>query len=362
MNMSNLARRRPRAPRTFAVLCSVTLALAVGLIATVATAGRGDNAASGRSAALGHKASYRRPADVPYPSDNAHSPSREELGRTLFFEPRLSKSGSMSCATCHNPALSWGDGLPRAVGDSRNQLDRRTPTILNVAWAPALFWDGRAETLEEQATGPIEAAGEMNMKMEVLVSRLRAFKGYRELFARAYPGEAISRETIGKAIATFERGVISSDAPFDRWIAGDERAIPADAVRGFVLFNEKARCSVCHSGWRFSDDGFYDIGVATSDEGRGKLTPFIELTRFAFKTPTLRNVAERAPYLHNGSAATLEDVIDLYDRGGVAKRGSLSPSIEPLGLTAGEKKDLIAFLRTLTSHESDARVPALPTR
>jgi len=250
-----------------AVLCSTTLAVVVGLIATVATVGPSDNAASGRSAALRHKASYRRPAAVPYPTDNPYSPAREDLGRTLFFEPRLSKSGSMSCATCHNPGLSWGDG---------------------------------------------------------------------------------------------ERGVISSDAPFDRWVAGNDRAMPADALRGFVVFNEKGNCSTCHSGWRFSDDGFYDIGVTTNDEGRGKMTPFIELTRFAFKTPTLRNVAGRAPYLHNGSAATLEDVIDLYDRGGVAKRRSLSPSIKPLGLTASEKKDLVAFLRTLTSPESDARVPALP--
>jgi cytochrome c peroxidase len=298
---------------------------------------------------------------VPHPIENAPNAAREELGRTLFFDPRLSKSGSMSCATCHDPGLSWGDGRARGLGDSKLDLDRRTPTILNLAWAPALFWDGRSDSLEEQALGPIEAPGEMNVKMDVLLALLQGIEGYRPLFARAYPGEPISSTTIGKAIATFERAIVSPDAPFDRFIAGNERAIPADARRGFVLFNEKGRCSVCHSGWRFTDDGFYDVGgVATADEGRGKLTPFIELTRFAFKTPTLRNVARRAPYLHDGSVATLENVIDLYDVGGIAKRRSLSPEIKPLGLTAGEKKDLVAFLRTLTSDEADAHVPALP--
>jgi cytochrome c peroxidase len=337
----------------------MTFALAAGLMATGATVGDGGGAASSASAAR-YRSGYRRQMPIPHPKGNAHSLARVELGRALFFDPRLSNSGSMSCATCHNPDLSWGDGRPRAVGDGKQQLTRRTPTILNLAWAPALFWDGRSDSLEDQAVGPIEAAGEMNLKMGVLISRLQAIHGYRPLFARAYPGEAISSKTIGKAIATFERGIVSPNAPFDRWVAGDERAISADARRGFVLFNEKARCSVCHSGWRFTDDGFYDIGVATQDVGRGKLTPFIELTRFAFKTPTLRNVAQRAPYLHNGSAATLEDVIDLYDRGGLAKRSSLSPEMKPLRLTAGEKKDLVAFLGTLTSHDPVGQVPVLP--
>jgi cytochrome c peroxidase len=345
--------QRSRVSRTFVVLASITGALVAGLVATAATS---DDAALLQR----HKVEYRRPGVVPYPGDNAHSQEREQLGRVLFFDPRLSGSGWISCATCHNPGLSWGDALPRGIGHGMQKLGRRTPTILNLAWAPVLFWDGRAESLEEQAVGPIQAAGEMNMKLEDLLPRLQGIDGYRSLFARAYPGEAISKETVGKAIATFERGVVSAQAPFDRWVGGDERAIPAAAQRGFLLFNEKARCSVCHSGWRFTDDGFYDIGAVTDDVGRGKLTPNIELSRFAFKAPTLRNVAERAPYLHNGSAATLEDVIELYDRGGLAKRPSLSPEIKPLGLTAHEKKDLLAFLQTLTSQDTEARIPALP--
>ena len=240
------------------------------------------------------------------------------------------------------------------------QLGRRSPTILNLAWSPALFWDGRAESLEEQALGPIEAAGEMNMGLDDLVGRLQSITGYRRLFEKAYPGEPISTKTVAKAIATFERGIVSGQAPFDRWIAGDEEAISAAAARGFVLFNEKAHCSTCHTGWRFTDDSFYDIGMKHNDVGRAKVTPKIGLAHFAFKTPTLRSVAQRAPYMHDGSSATLEEVIDLYNRGGVVHRPSLSPEIKPLELTPGEKQDLIAFLETLTSQDAETRVPVLP--
>jgi cytochrome c peroxidase len=307
-----------------------------------------------------HKASYRRPDVVPYPSHNTHTSDRELLGRTLFFDPRLSGSGWISCATCHNPGLAWGDGMPVAIGHGMKPLGRRTPTVLNLAWAPALFWDGRAETLEEQALGPIASADEMNLNLEELARRLKQIDGYRPLFARAYPGEEISGDTVAKAIATYERGIVSAESPFDRWIAGEEHAISAAAKRGFVLFNEKARCSLCHTGWRFTDDGFHDIGVETKDLGRAKLTPDIEVTQHAFKTPTLRNVVARAPFMHNGSVATLEAVIDLYDRGGIAQRPSLSPEIKPLNLTEQERTDLLAFLHTLTSNDPEARVPTLP--
>ena len=359
MKRLRLAWQYPRLPLACAVLCAIALSLAAGRMAA-ATAADGQADVPTEASAARYRAGYRRPRTAPHPAGNARTAARAELGRMLFFDPRLSKSGSMSCATCHDPGLSWGDGRALAIGDGRQKLLRRTPTILNLAWAPALAWDGRADSLEEQARGPIEAEGEMNMKMDLLISRLQFSAGYRRLFDKAYPGEPIAPETMSKAIATFERGIVSADAPFDRWVAGDDLAIPENARRGLVLFNEKARCGVCHSGWRFTDDGFYDIGVVTTDEGRGKVTPFIELTRFAFKTPTLRNVAQRAPYLHNGSAATLSDVIDLYDRGGIAKRPSLSPEIKPLGLTAGEKADLMAFLLTLTSADPRTPAPVLP--
>lgn len=335
----------------------ITAALIVGVAATVATRGEESSDTSARARL---KAQFRRPASVPFPETNPHTPERELLGRMLFFDPRLSGSATVSCATCHNPGLSWSDGLTTAVGSNMQALPRRTPTLLNLAWAPALFWDGRADTLEEQALLPVFNENEMNMKTDDLVPRLVAIRGYQPLFAQAYPGEPISRETVAKALATFERRIISGQAPFDRWIAGDPKAISPSARRGFDVFTGQARCATCHTGWRFTDDGFYDIGVADTDEGRGKVLPAISSVQFAFKTPTLRNVARRAPYLHNGSAATLEEVVDLYARGGIAKRPSLSPEIKPFSLTSTEKKDLLAFLESLTSQDAEARIPTLP--
>jgi cytochrome c peroxidase len=354
------ALRGVRSRPVYTLVCGIATLLFTGLIAGASSRDEATPVVDAGAATNDPMAEYRRPAAIPYPTDNEHTAPRELLGRTLFFDPRLSGSGWISCATCHNPGLAWGDGLALATGHGMGQLGRRTPTILNLAWAPALFWDGRAGSLEEQALGPIESAGEMNLKLDVLLERLNGIEGYRTLFARAYPNEPISGKTVAKAIATFERGVVSGTAPFDRWIAGDTQAMSPAAQRGFGLFNNKARCSTCHTGWRFSDDGFYDIGVATDDPGRGKLLPDIAIARFAFKTPTLRNVELRAPFMHNGTIATLAGVIDLYDRGGIVRRPSLSPDVVPLGLTATEKQDLVHFLRALTSPDSEARIPALP--
>jgi len=335
------------------------LALAPLLVASViGAAARPASEAQSDLAAL--KAKYRRPASVPHPPDNAPTEARVRLGRSLFFDPRLSGSGVMSCGTCHNPGLSWTDGLERGVGHGMKTLARRTPTILNVAWAEALFWDGRADTLEEQALGPISSGDEMNMPLEVLVPRLRAIGEYAALFEAAYPGEGVTEQTIAKAIASFERTVVSERAPFDAWIEGDESAIDAEAKAGFVLFNEKARCASCHSGWRFTDDSFHDIGVAGEDRGRGAVLKDIEVAQFAFKTPTLRNVDRRAPYMHDGSEKTLEDVIALYDLGGRARRPSLSAEIVPLELTERESRQLVAFMRTLTSDDAPVAIPSLP--
>jgi len=303
---------------------------------------------------------FLRPETVPHPAKNAWSQPREDLGRTLFFDPRLSASGTVSCGTCHNPSFDWGDGLALGVGHGMKQLPRRTPTILNLAWAEALFWDGRAASLEEQALGPIQAEGEMNMPLEKLVEKLGSIAEYGPLFEAAYPGEGISSQTVAKAISVFERTIVSADAPFDRWIAGDEQAIDAAAVRGFDLFTGKANCSTCHAGWRFTDDSFYDIGTAGDDVGRGKLLPDVQVSQHAFKTPTLRNVDRRAPYMHNGSERDLAAVIELYERGGRELRPSLSPELQPLELSADEKRDLLAFLGTLTSNPPPAALPRMP--
>jgi len=305
-------------------------------------------------------AAYTRPAAVPYPQENAWSPARERLGRTLFFDPRLSAKGNMSCGTCHNPSFAWGDGLPKAIGHGMNTLGRRTPTILNLAWGAAFFWDGRAASLEEQALGPIAAPGEMNLPLGDLITKLTRVPEYAPLFEAAYPGEPISAQTVSRAIATFERSVVSGRAPFDRWVGGEDRALSPAARRGFVLFNTKASCNTCHEGWRFTDDSFHDVGLGGEDRGRGSILTDIDVLQFAFKTPTLRNVDRRAPYMHDGSKATLEEVVAFYNRGGDVKRSSLADEIQPLHLSKAEEQDLVEFLRTLTSVDPGVELPAAP--
>jgi cytochrome c peroxidase len=302
---------------------------------------------------------YRRPASIPAPADNPITQAKADLGKALFFDPRLSGSGAISCASCHNPSLGWEDGLAKGVGHKGTELGRHTPTILNTAWAEPLFWDGRATTLEEQAKGPLASSAEMNMPHADVVKAVAGIPGYRKAFAAAYPGEPIDIDTIAKAIATYERTVVSADAPFDRWARGDQGAISESAKRGFVLFNTTAKCSTCHSGWRFTDDGFHDIGLAGDDMGRGKIMPGLTILERAFKTPTLRNIAERAPYMHDGSQATLEAVVDHYDKGFV-RRPSLSDSIKPLNLSAQDRADLVAFMRTLSSQDAPVSLPNLP--
>lgn len=306
------------------------------------------------------KAAYARPASVPCPEDNAITPARIQLGKALFFDPRLSGSNAISCASCHNPAFSWGDGLPKGVGHGSKQVGRRTPTILNTAYAELLFWDGRASSLEEQALGPIAAAGEMNLPHDEMVKKLAALTGYLPLVEAAYPGQAFSPDIVAKAIATYERTIISGTAPFDEWIQGKENAISDSAKRGFDLFNTKANCFQCHSGWNFTDNGFHDIGVPGNDLGRGKILTDIDSVQFAFKTPTLRNVDHRAPYMHDGTEKTLEEVMNFYNIGGKTKRASLAHEIQPLGLNSTEIDDLCNFLHSLTSKDKPVEIPVLP--
>jgi cytochrome c peroxidase len=238
-------------------------------------------------------------------------------------------------------------------------LGRHTPTILNVAYGEPYFWDGRAATLEDQAKGPLTSSKEMSMSVESALPMLRSIPEYGAAFSHAFPGQAISLDSIAAAIATYERTVISSDAPFDRWVKGDDQALSAAATRGFVLFNGKANCAACHSGWRMSDDGFHDIGMHDADQGRAAIMPGIVQLERAFKTPTLRNIAQRAPYMHDGSVPTLAAVIDHYDNG-FETRPSLDSNIHPLGLSSAEKADLLAFLNALTSVDDPVTLPVLP--
>jgi cytochrome c peroxidase len=301
--------------------------------------------------------SYRRPA-TPYPSDDPYSEAKALLGRMLFFDRNLSGARTLSCASCHNPSLSWADGRARAKGEKT--LPLRTPTLLAIAWIPVLGWDGKFHDLETVAFGPITSPDNMNLPEDVLIRRLSATPAYKMAFSATFNDGAVTRHNIELALATFERSIVPQEAPFDRWVAGDETAIGAAAKRGFVLFNGKAHCAACHSGYAFSDGSFHDIGSARGhDLGRGRLFPTSIALQYAFKTPTLRDVARRAPYMHDGSVATLRDVIALYDRGGIV-RPSRSPEIAPLGLSAGEKSDLVAFLNTLTSLPAPGTIGAAP--
>jgi cytochrome c peroxidase len=238
-------------------------------------------------------------------------------------------------------------------------LGRRSPTIVNVAYGQDFMWDGRAESLEEQALGPIKTDVEMNLPPEQMIERLKHIRSYEALFQSVFPTEGITPVTVAKAIATYERTVVSGRAPFDAWIEGDQSAISDAAKRGFFLFNTKAHCAACHSGWNFSDGSFHDIGLPDEDVGRGKFLPSVAKMQHAFKTPSLREIKHRDPYMHDGSIATIAAVVEQYDKAGV-ERPSRSDEIHPLNLTGQEKADLISFINTLSSNMGPTTIPALP--
>jgi cytochrome c peroxidase len=304
---------------------------------------------------------WLRPEAAPAPAENMPNQARIKLGEFLFFDPRLSRKGSMSCASCHNPALGWSDGLKTAVGFDMHTLPRATPTIINASFNPIQMWDGRKGTLEEQALGPIQAEGEMNLPLPELLSRLKAIPGYAAFFEEAYPGMGITEVTVARAIASYERTVLSTESPFDRWRKGDEKAVNDSVKRGFELFTGKANCAICHMGYNFTDNGFHNIGLrdtGAEDVGRFAQRP-LKSMRGAFKTPTLRDISLTAPYMRNGAYTTLIEVVDHYDRGGDDKE-NLDINMVPLGLSGTEKADLEAFMESLTGAPREVRVPVLP--
>ena len=335
---------------------AISMVVAVSGFATVASTAA---IAAEKKSREEWKKEYVRPSEIPFPKENPYTAAKADLGRTLFFDPRLSGANYISCGTCHNPSFAWGDGLAKGIGHAMTRLGRRTPTILNLAWGEDLMWDGRFETLEQQALGPMAAAVEMNQNMKAIVAELQSIPEYRTLFNVSFPGRGITVDNIAKAIATFERTVVSGVAPFDRWIAGDKHAISASAKRGFDLFNNKANCVACHSGWNFTDSSFHDIGMPDKDIGRGKVVPGVVVMQHAFKVPTLRNAVERAPYMHDGSLKNLYSVVEHYDNGFVT-RPSKSEEIYKLNLTAAEKTDLVEFMKTLSSKDAPVALPRLP--
>jgi cytochrome c peroxidase len=299
--------------------------------------------------AQGLKDQYRRG-----PARPVENKALVELGRDLFNDPQLSASGKTACLTCHLPQAAWSVLEARSTNDSGKLTSRKPQTLIGIGHAssPINGWDGRNPTLEAQAKSSV-ATGSMSMRetptpvpVEVIEQRFRSNQAYVTKFNAALPGAPINIDTIVQAVAAFERTIEPELAPFDRWIAGDEAAISTSAKRGFELFNSKGLCFACHGGWRFTDDKFHDIGTSTTDRGRGVTLKDDPQMQFAFKTPTLRSVAQRPPYMNNGSAATLDDVVRHYEKGGI-DRPSRSPLLQPIKLNDQERSDLVAFMETL---------------
>lgn len=293
------------------------------------------------------------------PRDNPLTEAKIELGKQLYFDPRLSRDNTISCASCHDPQLGWSNGAAFATGIEGQVGGRSAPTILNAGYSYFQFWDGRAIQLEGQALGPIENPIEMDLKVDELVKKLNGIEGYRDQFKEVFGGD-VTADNIAKAIASFERTILSGDAPYDRFKAGDETALSEAAQRGMNLFFNKAKCSSCHSGSNFSDAAFHNVGVSMDKEqpdlGRYTVTQ-IEGDKGRFKTPTLREIARTAPYMHDGSEKTLRDVVVYYNKGGF-NNPQLDEAIFPLKLTDQEIDDLVTFMEEGLSSDSYPLVEA----
>ncbi len=298
---------------------------------------------------------------VPIPANNPQTDEKVRLGQQLYFDTRLSADNSVSCATCHSSETAWANHHPTDTGIRGQVGGRNSGTILDSAYLRYQFWDGRAGSLEEQALGPIANPIEMGETLENVVRKLNGITGYRQQFELVF-GTGVTTDGIAKAIAAFERTVISGPSPYDTYLMGDRNAMPPAAVRGMNLFNGKAHCSSCHSGPVFSDQSFHNLGVGMAkpnpDVGRVKITGN-PADWGRFKTPGLRNIALTAPYLHDGSEQTLAEVVNFYNRGGVPNR-NLDPLMLPLNLTDREKADLVTFLEALTGTMPDIKAPQLP--
>lgn len=285
---------------------------------------------------------------VKHPKDNQPTAEKISLGKQLYFDKRLSEDRTISCATCHDPAKGYSNGTPFATGVGGKIGGRSAPSIINAAYYDTQFWDGRAKTLEDQALGPIQNPIEMKMKLDDVVARLNKIDGYKSQFKKVF-GTDVTEKGIAKAIAAFERTILSGNAPYDQFKAGDKKAMSESAQRGMKLFFGKAHCSACHTGPNFTDNGFHNIGIGIGKDSKAKDRGRVVVSRLpedtgSFKTPTLREIARTAPYMHDGSLKTLEAVVEHYNKGGV-KNDQLDEEIYALKLTATEKKDLITFLK-----------------
>jgi cytochrome c peroxidase len=321
----------------------------------------------------------------PVPKDNPMTSEKIELGKKLFFDRRLSGDATTSCANCHDPEKAFTDGSEISLSYPTTRNFRNAPTLMNVAYAKYLFWDGRAKTLEEQAEFPIMSAFEMNQNLDFLEEEIRIVPEYREAFKRIF-GNDVNIKLIAKAIAAFERTLISRNAPIDRYLRGDENALTAEAKKGLKIFTGKGKCIECHYGAYLSDQEFHALEVPENPKYVNE-PKFITTRRYvakinrypdymnvkedlgryfktkkkkdykAFKTPTLREVAKTAPYMHNGIFKSLDEVIDFFNKGG----GKGNKVLKPLNLTDDEKKALKTFLvEALSGDDLNIKPPEIP--
>src|SRR5262245_41357990 len=292
---------------------------------------------------------------IMWPKDNPYSPAKAELGWLLYFDKRLSADGTVACASCHSPqfCFTYGQAFSKRI---RGQLGGRSaPTVINRAYSLDQFWDGRAKSLEDQAKGPIANPIEMGHTHELCEKCVGGIKGYRSRFKDVFGTDKVTMELITKAIATFERTVLSGNSPYDKFKAGDKNALSESQKRGMdIFFSNNARCDSCHEGVNFTNGKYANVGIGmdspTPDLGRYVVTKQDE-DKGAFKTPTLREVANTGPYMHDGSLKTLEEVVEHYNKGGVGKNGMknkwLHNDVRPLNLKDQDKKDLVEFLKAL---------------
>lgn len=328
----------------------------------------------------------RLTVNISVPAANPITKAKLELGKQLYFDPRVSKNGTVSCATCHDPEKGWTDGTKTSVGIDGQIGGRNAPTVLNTTYGRTMFWDGRSPSLEGQAQGPIQNKIEMgDQSYKEIIDRLRAISGYQAQFQKVF-GTDVTLDGMAKAIATFERvAALSGNSAYDKYVKdGDMKALTDSEKRGMVLFGlrldaddtfktdvvlQKAKCTACHIGSNFTDEQFHNLGVGWDDKqgkfadlGRWAITPIgakNPADMGAFKTPTVRDAVRTGPYMHDGGLTTLEEVVEHYDKGGIPNP-ALDKDMTKLNLTAREKADLIAFMKALTGEEIKVALPTLP--
>ena len=323
------------------------IALATSLLLPLVSRAQGDRT---RATPLGLDAYY------PVPASNPMTPGGIAIGKRLFFDMQLSIDFTRSCASCHQPAHAFSDTLTQSRGVRGQTTSRNAPSLLNRAYGQIFFWDARAASLEETVTQPIRNPRELGLELTLLVDRLRQNPSYRSAFLAEYD-DGITEATVARSLASYVRTLRAGDSPYDRFIAGDRTAMSPEAIAGLRLFTGKGHCVACHVGATLTDERLHNTGVSIGFDAGRQLVSGVDADRGKFKVPSLRNVALTAPYMHDGGFATLEAVVDFYDRGG-GSNPNLDPEIKPLRLTDAEKLSLTSFLRSLTS---DLRSDAIST-